>query len=369
MYELYDIDPPLDPILRGLSWRSKADMLLQVDLESDKAASGSYFPEDVRIDPITLQNPQGFGEIANDDIDPCDRQRDDPSLVVFYEDVVDTSYNVEDFDVELNAGTDGLVDVFQWSKVKGPNSGILTDANKSNALYSNPKVGGLYQFDVDLGSQSIRTSLLLPLAGADITDWLEAEAAAMGPWARTHLRDTEDANRNDIPFVAQYDVYRTWLMISGSFFDYILDPVDAEELSPCRRYQNDISIASSDAKYGYVTVSGVVVHGSKVNLALWSLFSNHWGYSQYELAAGGHINSIYTGRGLDPVSSTQAMGFGSQLFLFPHLDMDDSKRIEHLRRMQSDEDLIEEKLWPSPYPLDPSKSRMSRPDYLPTTYN
>jgi len=358
---------PLNPVTAAFFWRSKADRLLKVDLESNKAASGSYFPEDNRIDPIVLQNPQSFGEIANDDIDPCDRQRDDPALVVFYEDVVDASYNVEDFDVDLNAGIDGLVDVFQWSKVKGPDSGTLTDANKSNALYSNPKVGGLYQFDVDLGSQSIRTSLLLPLAGADITDWLEAEAAAMGPWARTHLRDTEDANYSDIPFVTRYDVFSTFALISGAFFDYTLDPVDAHEFSPCRRYQSTIR---RGGEYGYVTVSGVVVHGSKINLALWSLFGNHWGYSQYHLASGGHINSILTGRGLDPVSSTEAIGLGSQLYLFPNTSMDSPGRISHLRRMQSDDDLIEEKLWPSPYPMDPSKSNMSRPDPdLPTTPN
>ncbi|MEO0508939.1 MAG: hypothetical protein AAF065_03645 [Verrucomicrobiota bacterium] len=38
--------------------------LFKVDLESVKVASGSYFSEDKRIDPIVLRNPQGVGEIS-----------------------------------------------------------------------------------------------------------------------------------------------------------------------------------------------------------------------------------------------------------------------------------------------------------------
>lgn len=365
MYPPSELCPPLDPIAAAFFWRSKADRLLKVELESDSAASGSYFPEDSRIKSVNLKNPQGFNEVANDEIDPCDKQRDDPALVVFYEDVVDSDYLVEDFEVQLTAGSDDLLNAFQWSKVKGPNSGTLTDANKSNAVYSNPKVGGLYQFDVDLGNEAIRTSLLLPLAGADMTDWFEAEAASIGPWARAHLTATEDANYSDLPFVTRYDVFRTWILISGGFFDYTLDPVDANELSPCRRYQ---SLIRAGSEYGYVTISGVVVHGSKVNLALWSLFGNHFGYRQSSLALGGHLNSIITLRGLDPVSSTESIGLGTQMFMFPDIGMDDPRRVTHLRRMQSDEDLIEEKLWPSPYQMDPAKSNMSRPfPDLPTT--
>jgi hypothetical protein len=341
--------------------------LIQVGLSANEGAGGPYFTEDIRIDSVMLNSPQYFNAIADDDINPCDRQREDPALVVFYEDAVDENYSVKDFNVSLSAGSYGQINVFQWSKFKGPNSGVLTDTNQAIAHYSNPKVGGLYQFDVDIGIQSIRTSLLLPLAGADITDWLEAEAAAIGPWARSHLRATEDANYSDTPFVTRYNVFRTFALISGAFFDYTLDPVDANELSPCRRYQSTIR---RGGEYGYVTFSGVVVHGSKINLALWSLFGNHWGYSQYHLASGGHINSILTGRGLDPVSSTEAIGLGSQLYLFPNTSMNSSGRINHLRRMQSDDDLIEEKLWPSPYPMNTSKSNMSRPDPdLPTTPN
>ncbi|MEM0967607.1 MAG: hypothetical protein AAGJ81_15780, partial [Verrucomicrobiota bacterium] len=342
--------------------------LLKVELDSDKAASGDYFgEEDVRIDPVILRNPQIFGEIASDDIDPCDRQRKDPALVVFYEDVIDQDYDVENFDVTLRAVTSGLPGSFQWEKVRGPDSGSLEDANMSKATYANPKTGGLYQFDVDVGGQKIRTSLLLPLAGADITEWFQAEAASIGPWARSHLRATEDANYSMVPFVTRYQVFKTWSLISGSFFDYTLDPVDSEERSPCRRYQSTIR---RGGEYGYVTVNGYVIHGSKINLALWSLFGNHWGYSHFHLVAGGHVNSILRGKGLDSSSAGIAIYLGSQLYRHPDIAIDDPIRELVLRLMQSDEDLIEEKLWPSPYPMDPSKSTMNRPDPdLPTTAN
>jgi hypothetical protein len=77
-------------------------------------------------------------------------------MVVFYKDVVDSSFKVQDFDVTLKANimptsitADQLHEV--WSKINGPASGSLNQIDTFVVKYNSPKVGGVYRFDFDLG--------------------------------------------------------------------------------------------------------------------------------------------------------------------------------------------------------------------------
>jgi len=97
----------------------------------------------------------------------------DRHMVVFYKDVVDSAFNVEDFDVTLKANvlpSDITADKLDeaWSKISGPASGGLNRTDTFEVKYQNPKLGGVYRFDFDLGGGvKSEANLVLPLAGAE----------------------------------------------------------------------------------------------------------------------------------------------------------------------------------------------------------
>ena len=118
-------------------------------------------------------------------------------MVIFYKDVIDSSFNVQDFDVTLKANVlpssitaNQLNEV--WSKIGGPASGNLDRTDTFEVKYQNPKVGGVYRFDFDLGLSECAKSeanVVLPLAGAEIDgvlqfDLLMADAFAAAVKAR-----------------------------------------------------------------------------------------------------------------------------------------------------------------------------------------
>ncbi len=107
----------------------------------------------------------------------------DRHMVVFYKDVVDSSFNVQDFDITLNANVlptsitaNQLSEV--WSKISGPNSGDFDRTDTFEVKYQNPKQGGVYRFDFDLGISGCTKSeanIVLPLAGAEIDGIVSAD--------------------------------------------------------------------------------------------------------------------------------------------------------------------------------------------------
>jgi len=105
----------------------------------------------------------------------------DRHMVVFYKDVVDSAFNVEDFDVTLKANVlpaDITADRLDeaWSKISGPASGSLNRTDTFEVKYQNPKVGGVYRFDFDLGGGvKSEANLVLPLAGAEMDGAIQAD--------------------------------------------------------------------------------------------------------------------------------------------------------------------------------------------------
>ena len=107
----------------------------------------------------------------------------DKHMVVFYMDVVDSSFNVQDFDVTLKASilpmgitAERLGEV--WSKISGPASGSLNRADTFEVKFQNPKLGGVYRFEYDLGlgeGGKSEATVVLPLAGAEIDGVLRAD--------------------------------------------------------------------------------------------------------------------------------------------------------------------------------------------------
>ncbi len=113
------------------------------------------------------------------------------SLTVYYNAVKTAADLPGDFDVYLETAQ---VDGIAWLKVSGPDSGTLLDADQSRATFRNPKVGGLYVFQLSVGGQTIgRLQLFLPVCGPDISYYWGREIdyfrRVFGPLYKKHLDD------------------------------------------------------------------------------------------------------------------------------------------------------------------------------------
>jgi hypothetical protein len=306
--------------------------------------------------PVTFE----FGK--TDIGDPCTDSKA-PALVIYYKNVIDENFQVKPFDVKLQIIPEKNQTV-TWSKHSGPDSGTLNNPSQSTATFSNPSKGGLYRFDLNYLDKTTRTQLLLPLAGADIARWLDTEIKAIPAWAREHKVAVLKANKSIWPFITMYKLYRVWTSISGSFFDYTLEPRDAYGRGPCLEH-------NVGGEYPFVTVNGTVVHGSKINLVLWAVFGRAWGYSRFQLQVGAHVNQISRSGTLDPESSQNAVAIGGAMYDLVQADPNwdiksEFTRHQVLRMRQNDDSLREENLWPGDE-ADLSKSQLVRPQNLPTT--
>ena len=119
----------------------------------------------------------------------------DKHMVVFYKDVIDSSFNVQDFDVTLKANVlpssitaNQLSEV--WSKISGPGSGSFDRTDTFEVKYQNPKLGGVYRFDFDLGLSGCSKSeanVVLPLAGAEVDSIVSADISRANTFATNIL--------------------------------------------------------------------------------------------------------------------------------------------------------------------------------------
>ena len=115
----------------------------------------------------------------------------DKHMVVFYNDVIDSSFNVQDFDVTLTANilpSSITVDMLNevWSKISGPSSGSFDRTDTFEVKYQNPKQGGVYRFDFDLGISGCAKSeanVVLPLSGAEVSSIVGADLARADAFA------------------------------------------------------------------------------------------------------------------------------------------------------------------------------------------
>lgn len=317
---------------------------------------------------VADNSPQLFDGHKTDFGDPCAAASPGQSLIIFYDDVVDANFQVQDFDVTLKANVlPTCVTANQlgesWAKVEGPSSGSLNQTDTFEVKYQNPKVGGLYKFEFDLGvsgSPKSGANVDLPLAGADMTAWLDAETKAVGAWAAGHRTATDTDNYSPIPGVTFYNVYKTWCILSAFRFDYVLEPVDAQQHAPCMRFFDNQRI------YSYVTVNGVVVDGSKINNMMWALFGSYWGFDEISIRMGAHLNQVARTRLLDGATSQNAIRFGFDIHDNPSANIATILTPANMRSLQDSTSLIEEKLWPSLNPADTGNSTLTRPT-LPTT--
>jgi hypothetical protein len=304
----------------------------------------------------------------------------DPNLI---RDFVIGAHAKFDPNIDLENFLPDIQEAVKWTKISVPNSGYLYDVNKLDAEYKHPKVGGLYELEFQFPDyQASRTRALfhLPLAGADMTSWLENELKGVPAWATSVRNDVEDyysefdLTKIDGPGLVALKRLAWWLKLSGKYFDHILDPISADEKSPCEVYKQPLYSPDGEIRYTYVTVNGVVVHGVKINNMIWAAFARAFGWPKGSAYLGSELNQF--GRGIlrlrieiDTPAASYAVSTGEGKIydwiksgaeepLTEILDVND------LLRMQEPDDTILHILWPSPDPLDPSKSSMIKPDLL-----
>lgn len=345
---------------------------ITVMMESSNAFAGVYeIHEGTEASPapiqVMLNNPHNFVAGNNHPNNPCDGTTLAPQLVVFYDSVTNGTGGVLPFDVYMKILPTNILGTV-WTSVQEPLSGSLSGSNSAVATFSDPTMGGVYQWDLKLGNSFItRVTLNLPFAGAEMLSWLDEETKDIQDWCSTHKEATISANYSPIPGLTRHRVYETWCSISGTFFDYIFDPVDSDALSPCRRFQPPIG---SNGQYGYLTINGIVVHGSKINNMMWALFGRYWGYRKWELKLGAHANEIFEHHQLDRATSQNAIGLGVDIFNLiqnnPSASIDSVLTTTNLMSLQDSELLNEERMWPAISEYDSGQSQLLRP-WLPTT--
>jgi hypothetical protein len=197
-------------------------------------------------------------------------------LVIFYKDVIDSSFNIQPFTVNLSFG--GLSGV-TWIQTHGPtSSGTLQNANSATPQFVNLNVGGLYQFDGTIDFTTVRTSLILPLAGAEIKDVVSADMANADAFATKVLAKYNALEVNLWPFNGI-----RWFYRNGAG-DYLGRP-DNSNSPTCARFN---AVNDTTGMGAVATWFGVPVRVAKVSnylvgyackkIGVWSI--DAW-FSQY----------------------------------------------------------------------------------------
>lgn len=143
----------------------------------------------------TSANPPPFPGHTSWSFDVTKSPDPDKHMVVFYKDVIDTSFNVEDFDVTLTANVMPISIVAgelneAWAKLSGPASGNLNRTDTFEVKYQNPKHGGIYRFEFSVGisgSAKSEANIVLPLAGAEVDSIVSADIGRANTFASTVL--------------------------------------------------------------------------------------------------------------------------------------------------------------------------------------
>ena len=161
--------------------------------------------------PEAANSPHSFEGHVTDLGDACAASDPGHALVVFHRDVRDAAFAVEDFDVTItanvqppSANAERLSE--NWAKAAGPISGALNRTDTFVVKYQNPKKGGLYACEFDLGLSGCPKSaaaVLLPLGGPDVTAYYLSEEERYDTWlsamkARVYATTSDDFVRGNL---------------------------------------------------------------------------------------------------------------------------------------------------------------------------
>ncbi len=174
-------------------------------------------------------------DVTNPDVAPGKHH------AVFFKEVVTPDFRVDDFYVNLiphltpDHVRETELPYVRWTRYAGPHSGeFLNTETLRNAKLNNPKIGGVYQFRLDIGGGSAdpnEVNIVLPLAGAEVENIIRTDVD----------RAFAFASRVN----AKYDIAtRVFLASNGTWFwnagagDYVGRPDNAA--SPTVRLYNPV---------------------------------------------------------------------------------------------------------------------------------
>ncbi len=204
-------------------------------------------------DAVSSPKPFKFGKTEVES--PCGKSADQAeALTVYYNQVFDYgSTQVRNFDIALKVLPAGMQGV-QWSKISGPNSGSLLNADHAEATFQNPKKGGVYQLDATVAGVATRTQVWLPMAGPDITLWFKDELAYLHGLAWNYNANVTASRKEGI----------TDVILRASDVQLALVGADwlgqfTSEHGPCG---GPVSYNVFDARH---TIAGVVVERHKLS--------------------------------------------------------------------------------------------------------
>ena len=340
------------PMIIGVMWFSNiavADTLLKgtnvmtvvdIQVSSDAAYAGELVQgtnAGLKDRGISIANPQSFVQGKTLTHDPCVLITEDiydsvdeiynNSLLVRYKDVnpsVHTRSTIQPFTIEFKLFPENAEDV-NWQVHGFPKDYEATFSvdNQSVGRLRDIKTGGVYYVENTYMGTSTVVNAILPLASADIIDWLDTEVRKYRQWVSENdsyvenklFEETPDSNSpSGFSFVANSEKdnsYRysmekllgtRWLqhyrVVSASFdyrdFEAVADGLQA----PCLAY--DINRQIQSGKIGRLfTVNGAVIHSSKINNMLWALFSQYYGVSVPAIRNGSHYYELAFKDGVD----------------------------------------------------------------------
>jgi len=243
------------------------------------------------VSSVANNSPQSFEGYKTDFGDPCsDGYAPGQALIIFFEDVhggYDDSSQAElvaDFDVNLKANI--LPDLFSvddlnesWAKAEGPDSGALNKTDTFEVKFQNPKKGGLYKFEFELGVEGCAKSgvnILMPLAGAESGDFVRSEFQRITNWVDNQLPDIPIADR-----LFAILLLRRALIVSTDL-DYSPGHWEGGD-SPCKRY----SLPTAET----LTVEGVVMESSKLANMMWAVMMRRFMYWDWFVNLGADVRN------------------------------------------------------------------------------
>ena len=299
----------------------------------------------------TSSNPPPFAGGTNWIFCVTNSPSPDKHAVVLYKDVVDGSYNVQNFDVTLTAtlAPSGITTnpfTFHWEKISGPASGELMSSTDTSAVYRNPKQGGVYRFRLTVRNGNMdlafgEANLVLPLAGAEMDSIMSTNL----PMANAFVARVKSRYS---PWACQKISNLEKWFVNGNAGDYVGRPDN--QATPSVWYYGQVSSTIND-NYGLGSVctwKGRPVRLTKLTDFLVAYTIQQLGVNYYR-AKIGVLGGFGTGDGVTASKSWDegwylardggnydTIAVGLVNYIWTHEDADDKSR----------------KPWPNPNPPD-----------------
>ena len=210
------------------------------------------------------KNPPPFDGQVSNSFDITKSPMPDKHMVVFYKDVINSSFEVQPFDISLKANVipagvtaDDLST--SWSQISGPDSGSFDDTEGFEVKFQNPSEGGVYRFTFDTGISGVPVSevnIVLPLAGAEVECVVGADIVRAEAFAKAVIAKYTWIER-------QYPWNGLRWFVNYGAGDYLGRPDNT--LTPTVWAYNQINTSSKMGMGGVATWRGVPVRVAKLS--------------------------------------------------------------------------------------------------------